>query len=885
MPTSKLKAGANASDPGAVMASNVYTDIDEDVSPSPDGNTNDTIQNDITGNTVTWSNITDLPGAADTVNSATFRVRARVLQPSGTDDTCTYRLRCTIGGSNYDITYTDGDSGSGFINRTAPITPSPMHTVAQFNAAQVTLVQTAFNKTKGNDDLELEIDAFEIEVDYNEATVVNAEIRGRIMLRPEGVGAKTVTSTARGRLPLRGLLAAAKTTTAEVRGRLTLRALGVASKTYAAAVRGRIAVRGFVDYSTAVVVDAVVRGRIVLRGAGVAAKTVSSTARGRLAVRGAGVAAKTAAAAARGRLQLRGLLDGAKTFAAAIRGRLAPRGTTAYDTTAPPAAARQMYFVEQPWTRQPPVGTPLRSKYRNAIAAYVPGWGANRNLHNLITHKSITATNADDIAFVGSLEGAALDFNINGTADDAGFTDSGVSSSGRSDLTMIALVRPDAEPGSVADANAICGFERFAFHWDHVTASFRGTLTVFDGDFQSVDIVGSAAAAGMWSCYGGVSDGTNLYGFRDGNLIATQAQGSLTPLPSSFDVGFFSAGDAGTRGFPGQIALVVLFNEALPDAEMRAITADPWGTLFEPQRIPIWTPAAGIVVNAIVHGRLALRSTSAAAKTATQTVRGRLSLRSSSVGAKTGAGTVRGRLALRASSLGAKTASAVARGRISLRGFVSATAGLVFNAVIRGRLMLRGTSDAAKTAAAAARGRLSVRSTSDGSKTAAGAARGRLSLRASSIGSKTYAAAARGRVVLRGFVAASTEAIVQGVVYGRVVLRGALASVAAKAGTLRGRLSVRPRADGSKTTASAARGRLTIRVGADGRKTAAGIAYNRIAVRGYVKTFPGLPGIVRTVVELDAVFNVSCAVEGVFNPQTAVEGVFDPDSDLHGEAN
>jgi hypothetical protein len=163
VPVDKLVPSGNATDTGAILASNTYTLIDETVD-SADGSTNDSNQNDIRGNNAQWS-LTSLTASIDTVSSSTFRVRARVLQPAGSDDTCTYRLRCTVNATTYDITYSDADSGSGFIDRT--ISVGTGFTEAQYNAATVQLEQTAWSKTKGNDNLEIEIDAFELEVDYS----------------------------------------------------------------------------------------------------------------------------------------------------------------------------------------------------------------------------------------------------------------------------------------------------------------------------------------------------------------------------------------------------------------------------------------------------------------------------------------------------------------------------------------------------------------------------------------------------------------------------------------------------------------------------------------------------------------------------------------------
>lgn len=157
MTVAYLVPNANAVS-AALMSVNDFTLIDEEVA-NADGNVNSTNTNNQTGNgTAVW-NLTDLP-AIGSINSATFRVRARTGGGQN-DDTSTYRFRLDIGGSTYDITIVETEEA--FANKTIAV---GTFTQAQYNAATVTLSQTAWNKTKGADGLFCEIDAFELEVDY-----------------------------------------------------------------------------------------------------------------------------------------------------------------------------------------------------------------------------------------------------------------------------------------------------------------------------------------------------------------------------------------------------------------------------------------------------------------------------------------------------------------------------------------------------------------------------------------------------------------------------------------------------------------------------------------------------------------------------------------------
>lgn len=155
-----LVPSTNAS-PGDIMATNNGLLLDEGLA-SADGLVNDTIVDAATaGESGVWG-LTDLAGFG-AVNSATFRVRARFVNP-GSGDTATYRFRLTVGGTDYDITYdTATDENNGFTNYSITV---GTFTEAQYNAATVTLTQTAYFKDMGPDGFFLDIDCFELEVDY-----------------------------------------------------------------------------------------------------------------------------------------------------------------------------------------------------------------------------------------------------------------------------------------------------------------------------------------------------------------------------------------------------------------------------------------------------------------------------------------------------------------------------------------------------------------------------------------------------------------------------------------------------------------------------------------------------------------------------------------------
>jgi hypothetical protein len=158
---------SGAASPATILATNTYTLIDDGgtngLVTDADGSVNDTNVDDTNtgGESASWP-LTDLAETPDSINSATFRVRARFINP-GTGDTATYLFRLSVGGSTYDLTWDESEAGNGFVNKTVSV---GSFTEAQYNAATVALTQSSYLKDMGPDGLYLDVDAFELEVDY-----------------------------------------------------------------------------------------------------------------------------------------------------------------------------------------------------------------------------------------------------------------------------------------------------------------------------------------------------------------------------------------------------------------------------------------------------------------------------------------------------------------------------------------------------------------------------------------------------------------------------------------------------------------------------------------------------------------------------------------------
>ena len=155
----KLVVTANATDSGGILNVNDYTLIDETVAGAT-GDVNSSNTNDQTGSAATWSSVTPMTYNITSVNTATFRVRARLQ--SVNNDLCTWRFRLTVGGSTYDIEYTQADTA--FVDRTIAVGTG--FTRAQYEAATIEVEMTFYNKSQSADGFFLEIDAFELDIDY-----------------------------------------------------------------------------------------------------------------------------------------------------------------------------------------------------------------------------------------------------------------------------------------------------------------------------------------------------------------------------------------------------------------------------------------------------------------------------------------------------------------------------------------------------------------------------------------------------------------------------------------------------------------------------------------------------------------------------------------------
>lgn len=171
MPTATLVPTA-LTDTNLNVATGAYTDVDETIA-SADGSTINSVTDEWTGGSGTGSafsfTMSDLPAAADSINTVQFRVRAKVSGGYSNDDVT---WRCDVSGTNAPTTkaqWVAEDDGAGFENRGASTPVTSAASVADVNGWTVRVYQSVFLELTPVDGLYLQIDAVEIIVDYNEA--------------------------------------------------------------------------------------------------------------------------------------------------------------------------------------------------------------------------------------------------------------------------------------------------------------------------------------------------------------------------------------------------------------------------------------------------------------------------------------------------------------------------------------------------------------------------------------------------------------------------------------------------------------------------------------------------------------------------------------------
>lgn len=155
----------------------------------------------------------------------------------------------------------------------------------------------------------------------------------------------------------------------------------------------------------------------------------------------------------------------------------------------------------------------------------------------------------------------------------------------------------------------------FGFNSQHATSAYAGAL--YAGSAYTIigKPTGGALALNTRYSIGGTFDGSNGRGYNNG--VMTVGPTAVTGIDTTARLALNrTSADASPNADDAKFYVVLYWDRALSDAEMRAVHANPW-QLFAPLPRTIWAPAAGGV-----SGTLATTNsndTSAASGTTTVT--------------------------------------------------------------------------------------------------------------------------------------------------------------------------------------------------------------------------------------------------------------------------
>ena len=166
MPIALLIPNSTTDASGTISSGN-HTNIDEGTSPNDAGDTSyvTTVANGSNGD-FTFG-LSDLPGNASSINSATLYASANII---GTYDNDTNVWAISATNDTASVSWDASVAG----DRTESIKSAALtgETVGSLNAETITVSQTSWNQSMAPDGLQFQIEWIYIEVDYVEATAI-----------------------------------------------------------------------------------------------------------------------------------------------------------------------------------------------------------------------------------------------------------------------------------------------------------------------------------------------------------------------------------------------------------------------------------------------------------------------------------------------------------------------------------------------------------------------------------------------------------------------------------------------------------------------------------------------------------------------------------------
>ena len=140
-------------------------------------------------------------------------------------------------------------------------------------------------------------------------------------------------------------------------------------------------------------------------------------------------------------------------------------------------------------------------------------------------------------------------------------------------LTVAVWVRSPAAPASGVTAGPVQREANFQINWNHGDAGYRGAAALrVAGRWYAASF--GTLNANTWYHLTATYDGEVLRTYRDGLLITSNAAPSGPPDAESKPMTFGRHATRPDRFFAGSIDEVKIFDRALNDAEVAALTSD-----------------------------------------------------------------------------------------------------------------------------------------------------------------------------------------------------------------------------------------------------------------------------------------------------------------------
>lgn len=170
----------STTDTNANISSGTHTNIDEDIDGAGDSSYVTSIANAWTGTPANFTfGLTNVPADFASANTARIRVKAHIPSTANSNDTISYV--CSVSGTNAPtnfVQWTNSENGNGLTTKSATSQSVSAASSTNINGWIVDIEQTAFSQSMSPDGAQFQIEAIEVELDYNPITYADIQVIG-----------------------------------------------------------------------------------------------------------------------------------------------------------------------------------------------------------------------------------------------------------------------------------------------------------------------------------------------------------------------------------------------------------------------------------------------------------------------------------------------------------------------------------------------------------------------------------------------------------------------------------------------------------------------------------------------------------------------------------